>query len=103
MTDATSTVRVLLGHHWGCAPNSGNVHCNLNFDPGAITAMVNVTWPFAGTSVDVQVQRVPAGIAAIAAPTVATTVATVSGGKITVPLTGIGDGDAVSIVVTPRP
>ena len=101
-SDATSTVRVLLGQHWGCARAAGNTWCPRAFDPGSISASVSVAWPYTGSDVTVTVHRIPAGIAAIAGPSLVSTqrVAVVNG-RVVVPLVGVGDGDAFSVVVTP--
>jgi hypothetical protein len=99
--DATSTVRVLLGQHWGCAKASGNPYCAAAFDGGPMTASVSVAWPYAGSTARVSVYKIPAGVAAIAGPSlVSNTSAAVYGGRVLVPLSGIGDGDAVSVVLT---
>jgi hypothetical protein len=100
--DTTSTVRVLLGQHWGCAKASGNPYCAAAFDGGPMTATVSVAWPYASPTASVSVYRIAAGVTATAGPTlVSTTPAPVVAGRVVAPLTGIGDGDVVSVVVTP--
>ena len=98
--DATRTVRVLAGSHWGCAP-SANPSCSARFDPGAMSASLNVAYPYASTAV-VRVYKLPAGVGPIAGPALLSSViARVVGGRVVLPVVGINDGDALSVVITP--
>ena len=98
--DASRTVRVLAGAHWGCAP-SVNPSCTNGFDPGAMTASVDVPYAYGPTAV-VDVYKLPAGVGPVAGPTLLSSVTTnVVGGRVAVWLSGVNDGDAISVILTP--
>ena len=98
--DASRTVRVLAGAHAGCAP-SVNPSCTNSYDPGAMTASVDIPYSY-GPTATVAVYKLPAGVGPISGPTLlSSATATVVGGRLVVPLSGISDGDAISIVISP--
>jgi hypothetical protein len=101
--DSASTVRVLIGHHWGCA-QAHNPWCS---SPGSIPAVstnVTIDWPYSSPAALVTVNLIAAGPSALAAPASVWARRTlVSGGTLTFSLPAVADGDAYSIVATASP
>jgi hypothetical protein len=98
--DAGQSVRVLLGRHWWCN-QAVNAWCP--FEAGIAPASLGVTieWPYGTAPVQVTVERVPAGINGVPAPTaVSSDVVTPEGGTLAVTIPSVSDGDAISIVAT---
>jgi hypothetical protein len=82
-------VQVLIGRHYPGAVPAGI---------GSATVAITIDWPFAIHPLDVHVQKMPTGAAALPTPVeVSHTTVTPIGGQLTVSLTGVADGDAFYI------
>lgn len=98
--NASSTIRILLGHHWSCA-KAQNPVCASGFTGGNLKTQVAIDWPYASPAANVTIQRIPAGITHINGPTtVSTSHVTVRSGKVTASIPAFADGDVYSLVVT---
>jgi len=102
-TAADGTVRVLLGRHQGCNPGIQGAEICPNqhvLDDGEVTLRVRVPSP---TVALVTVAAIPAAAAPLPAPVLKLTLpaAVALDGLITVPLPGVGDGDAWQITIDP--
>jgi hypothetical protein len=99
--DGSSTVRVLLGQHWGCdQPNNG--WCQNTYAVPAISTLVTIDWPYSSPAAAVTVGRIPAGQTPISGPVVVVSSArtAVNGGQLSVTIPQAADGDAYTIVAT---
>jgi hypothetical protein len=101
-TGADGTVRVLLGRHQGCNPGIQGERCPNQpvLADGDVTLQVRV--PSRAVAL-VTAQAIPAAAAPLAAPVAKVTlpVSVTVDGVVTVPLRGVGDGDAWQITIDP--
>jgi hypothetical protein len=95
--DAINTVKVLLGRHQQCSPDtSRDKTCPVNGKPSQVS--IHLNWPYAGNIVKYQLQP----ISASAGPSTAITgQASVTDGSTTITIPSVADDDAYNLTVTP--
>jgi hypothetical protein len=97
--DSSSTIRVLIGQHWGCVQQA-NPACQTGGGHPAASTRVTVDWPYLTPAASVTINQIAAGPTPTAGPTTTTQRATITQGKLTVTIPGVADGDAYSITAT---
>ena len=98
--DSSSTVRVLLGQHWGC-DQPANGWCQNSYAVPALSTRVTIDWPYSSPAATVTVGLIPAGPSPISGPVVVSSARLVAnGGKLSLTIPQAADGDAYSVVAT---
>jgi hypothetical protein len=103
--DATSSMKVLLGRAQRCSIDGGrDPGCPANGNPATVS--LQICWPYGGSTVKYSLQHIAnqgLGLGGLYNPADPTSGrVAVSGGMVTIPISGVPDGDAYTLVLTPH-